>query len=155
MTGRQCLTGRTTGRGGTPRDGDGLAAPSKSAARKEVSPVRNRKKRRLQFAVARRLWGLEVANVLARAEAAGLVSEARSETFLGMLHKLNISVDPSTATHALATTLQLARRHKLSAYDAAYLELALRNGLPLATLDAKLLKAARKSDVNIFVVKPG
>ncbi|MDP2794091.1 MAG: type II toxin-antitoxin system VapC family toxin [Sulfurisoma sp.] len=101
------------------------------------------------------LWGLEVANVLACAEAAGLVSEARSETFLGMLHKLNISVDPSTATHALATTLQLARRHKLSAYDAAYLELALRNGLPLATLDEKLLKAARKSDVNIFAIKPG
>lgn len=96
------------------------------------------------------LWGLEVANVLARAESAGLVSEARSETFIGMLQKLDISVDPATPAHALAATLQLARRHKLSAYDAAYLELALRTGLPLATLDEKLLKAARKAGVKRF-----
>lgn len=106
-------------------------------------------------AVVPGLWGLEVANVLARAEAAGLVTEARSEAFVGMLHKLDIAVDPSTPTHALATTLQLARRLKLSAYDAAYLELALRTGLPLATLDEKLLKAAHKSAVTIFALKPG
>ncbi len=101
-------------------------------------------------AVVPGLWGLEVANVLARAESAGLVSEARSETFIGMLQKLDISVDPATPAHALAATLQLARRHKLSAYDAAYLELALRTGLPLATLDEKLLKAARKAGVKRF-----
>lgn len=106
-------------------------------------------------AVVPGLWGLEVANVLVRAEAAGLVGEARSEAFVGMLRKLDISVDPATPVHALATTLQLARRLKLSAYDAAYLELALRAGLPLATLDEKLLKAARKSDVAIFAAKPG
>lgn len=96
------------------------------------------------------VWGLEVANVLARAESAGLVSEARSETFIGMLQKLYISVDPATPAHALTATLQLARRHKLSAYDAAYLELALRTGLSLATLDEKLLKAARKAGVRRF-----
>jgi len=101
-------------------------------------------------AVVPGLWGLEVANVLARAESAGLVSEARSETFIGMLQKLALSVDPATSAHALAATLQLARRHKLSAYDAAYLELALRMGLPLATLDEKLLKAARKAGVKRF-----
>ncbi len=96
------------------------------------------------------LWGLEVANVLARAESTGLVSEARSETFIGMLHKLDLSVDPATPAHAPGATLQLARRHKLSAYDAAYLELALRAGLPLATLDEKLMKAARKAGVRRF-----
>ena len=96
------------------------------------------------------LWGLDVANVLARAESEGLVSEARSETFIGMLRKLEVSVDAATPTHALAATLQLARRHKLSAYDAAYLELALRTGLPLASLDEKLLKAARKAGVKRF-----
>jgi|PersoiStandDraft_1058852.scaffolds.fasta_scaffold10369_2 predicted nucleic acid-binding protein len=101
-------------------------------------------------AVVPGLWGLEVANVLARAESAGLVSEARSETFIGMLQKLDLSVDPATPAHALGATLQLARRHKLSAYDAAYLELALRTGLPLATLDEKLLKAARKAGVKRF-----
>lgn len=96
------------------------------------------------------LWGLEVTNVLARAEAAGLVSEARSETFLGMLQNLDIAVDPATPAHALGATLHLARRHKLSAYDAAYLELAMRAGLPLATLDDKLVKAARKVGVSRF-----
>lgn len=96
------------------------------------------------------LWSLEVANVLARAESTGLVSEARSETFIGMLQQLDISVDPATSAQALAATLQLARRHKMSAYDAAYLELALRTGLALATLDEKLSKAARKTGVKRF-----
>ena len=101
-------------------------------------------------AVVPGLWGLEVANVLARAEAAGLVSEARSQTFIGMLEKLELSVDPATPAHALGATLQLARRYRLSAYDAAYLELALRTGLPLATLDEKLTKAVHKAGVKRF-----
>jgi predicted nucleic acid-binding protein len=101
-------------------------------------------------AVVPGLWGLEVANVLARAESIGLVSEARSETFIGMLQQLDISVDLATSAQALAATLQLARRHKISAYDAAYLELALRTGLALATLDEKLSKAARKAGVKRF-----
>lgn len=101
-------------------------------------------------AVVPGLWSLEVANVLARAEATGLVTEARSETFIAMLQQLDISVDPATSAHALAATLQLARRHKLSAYDAAYLELALRTGLALATLDEKLSKAARKAGLKRF-----
>lgn len=102
-------------------------------------------------AVVPGLWGLEVANVLARAESTGLVNEARSENFIGMLLKLGISVDPETPARALAATLHLARRHALSAYDAAYLELALRTGLPLATLDEKLLRAARKAGVKRYV----
>lgn len=101
-------------------------------------------------AVVPGLWSLEVANVLARAEATGLVTEARSETFIAMLQQLDISVDPATSAHALAATLQLARRHKLSVYDAAYLELALRTGLALATLDEKLSKAARKAGLKRF-----
>ena len=98
------------------------------------------------------LWSLEVANVLACAESVGLVSEARSETFIAMLQQLDISVDPATSAQALAATLQLARRHNMSAYDAAYLELALRTGLALAlaTLDEKLSKAARKAGVKRF-----
>ena len=56
----------------------------------------------------------------------------------------------NSVTHALAVTLQLARRYKLSAYDASYLELSLRSGLPLATLDEDLQKAARKAGVVRF-----
>ena len=96
-------------------------------------------------------WGLEVANVIARAEAKALVTEARSGTFLEMLEGVDIKVDAATFAHALSDTLQLARRYKLSAYDASYLELALRLGLPLATLDEELQKAAKKAGVRKLV----
>jgi predicted nucleic acid-binding protein len=95
-------------------------------------------------------WGLEVANVIARAEAKALVTEARSEAFLEMLEDVDIEVDAATFSHALSDTLQLARRYKLSAYDASYLELALRLGAPLATLDEDLQKAAKKAGVKKF-----
>lgn len=95
-------------------------------------------------------WGLEVSNVIARAEAKGLVTEARSELFLEMLENVDIEVDSATFAHALSDTLHLARRYKLSAYDASYLELALRSGLSLATLDEELQKAAKKAGVKRF-----
>jgi len=95
-------------------------------------------------------WGLEVSNVIARAEAKALVTEARSGAFLEMLEGVDIRVDAATFAHALSDTLQLSRRYALSAYDASYLELALRLGLPLATLDADLQKAARKAGVKKF-----
>ena len=96
-------------------------------------------------------WGLEVANVIAKAEAKGWVTEARSEVFLEMLEGVDIEVDTATFSHVLSHTLQLARRYKLSAYDASYLELALRLGLPLATLDEDLQKAAKKAGVKKFI----
>ena len=95
-------------------------------------------------------WGLEVANVIARAEAKALVTEARSGAFLEMLEAVDIEVDTATFAHALSDTLQLARRYKISAYDASYLELALRLGIPLATLDEDLQKAAKKAGVKNF-----
>jgi predicted nucleic acid-binding protein len=96
-------------------------------------------------------WGLEVANVIARAEAKGLVTEARSGAFLEMLEGVDIDVDSATFAQALSDTLQLARRYKLSSYDASYLELALRLGMPLATLDEDLQKAAKKAGVKRFI----
>lgn len=96
------------------------------------------------------IWGLEVANVIAKAEAKAMVTEARSGAFLEMLEGVDIKVDVATFAHALSDTLQLARRYKLSAYDASYLELALRLGMPLATLDEDLQKAAKKAGVKKF-----
>ena len=93
-------------------------------------------------AVVPSLFALEIANVVAKLESRGNVSEADSQRYITLLGRLNISVDQATATHAWGETLNLARRYKLSAYDAAYLELALRTGLPLASLDANLVKAA-------------
>lgn len=95
-------------------------------------------------------WGLEVANVIAKAEAKALVTEARSGAFLEMLEDVDIEVDDATFAHVLSDTLQVARRYKLSAYDASYLELALRRGITLATLDDDLLKATRKAGVKKF-----
>ena len=87
------------------------------------------------------VWSLEVANVLVKAQTKGFVSEARASAFVGLLGEMAITVDSSTAARALGDILQLARRFKLSSYGACYLELALREGLPLATLDADLRNA--------------
>lgn len=99
------------------------------------------------------VWSLEVANVIARAESKYGLTEARSSEFIHALQQMHIQVDPETSDHAMRNTLQLARRYNLSAYDAAYLELALREGLPLATLDAGIEKAAKKAGARRFTSK--
>lgn len=95
-------------------------------------------------------WGLEVSNVIAKAETKGLLNEAQSEAFLEMLGSVDIGADAATFSRALSDTLQIARRYRLSAYDASYLELALRLGLPLATLDPDLQKAVNKAGLKRF-----
>jgi len=95
-------------------------------------------------------WGLEVSNVLARAEAQNLVLQARSDAFLNLLSELDIAVDDATFAQAFSGTLNLARRYRLSSYDASYLELSLREGVALATLDQSLKKAATKAGVALF-----
>jgi len=96
------------------------------------------------------IWGLEIANVLARAERKDQITEAQSESFLGLLQALQIEADSATFAQALTDTLQLARRYRLSSYDASYLELALRTALPMATLDEDLRRAALKAGVKHF-----
>ena len=97
-------------------------------------------------------WGLEVANVIARSEAKGLVREVQSEAFLELLQAMDVGADRATFSRALSDTFQIARRYRLSAYDASYLELAMQEGLPLATLNEDLQKAARKAGVKRFAV---
>ena len=101
-------------------------------------------------AVVPSLFALEIANVLAKLESKGVVTEADSQHYIAILGCLNISVDQATATHALGDTLHLARRYKLSTYDASYLELSLRTGMSLASLDVSLAKAATTAGVKIF-----
>jgi predicted nucleic acid-binding protein len=93
-------------------------------------------------AVVPALWPLEVANALLMGERRKRATEAKVTTFLGLLQALPIGLDDETAGRAWDDSIHLARTHQLSAYDAAYLELALRRGLPLATLDEKLKAAA-------------
>jgi predicted nucleic acid-binding protein len=89
-----------------------------------------------------RLWHLEVANVLLVGERRGRCTAADVTTWLGYLSALPVVVDAETEARAWADTVALARRNDLTEYDAAYLELALRTRLPLATLDRKLKSAA-------------
>ena len=93
---------------------------------------------------------MEVANVIARAEQKFGLTETVSAEFIRRLQNLGLNFDSETDLDALNATLSVARRYKLSAYDAAYLELALRTGFPLATLDLGLRKAAKRAGVQHF-----
>ena len=95
------------------------------------------------------LWPLEIANVLIIAEQRGRCSEAEAARFIELLDNLPITIDEDTAHRAMHTTYQLAREFCLTAYDASYLELAMRLGAPLATMDRQLADAAQKAGVSI------
>jgi predicted nucleic acid-binding protein len=101
-------------------------------------------------AVVPSLWRLEAANVIVKSLRLNKVSQAQASTFITLLEDLDISIDAQTDPRAFHDTLDLARRYVLSSYDASYLELALRHGLPLATLDAKLDAAARQAGVVLI-----
>jgi predicted nucleic acid-binding protein len=96
------------------------------------------------------LWKLEVANILEMGARRGRHDAAFRDSTLADLALLPISVDTETDRQAWGATLQLSERHQLTMYDAAYLELALRRGLPLASLDADLRRAAQAEGVAIL-----
>lgn len=96
------------------------------------------------------IWPLEIANVLAISERRGRTNQAKITQFLRLLSSLPITVDAKTGEKAFTDVLTLARTHKLTSYDAAYLELALREGLALATLDEELKRVANKLGVTIL-----
>jgi predicted nucleic acid-binding protein len=96
------------------------------------------------------IWRLEVANALLMGERRQRSTEAQAGKWLAYLRSLPIAVDDETNDRAWSEVLGLARVHRLSAYDAAYLELALRRRLPLATLDNQLKAAAAKVGVSAF-----
>lgn len=96
------------------------------------------------------LWPLEVANALLVGERRRRITSAETARFLAILDAFPITVDDQTVAHAWADTMHLARAHNLSSYDAAYLELAIRLGLPLAALDGKLKTAAGAMGVPLF-----
>lgn len=95
------------------------------------------------------LWRLELANGLVMAERRQRLTEADSARFLCLLESLPIEVVPDY--HDVASMVTLARAHGLTAYDAAYLEIALRTGLPLATLDGQLNRAAKAAGVAVMI----
>ena len=104
----------------------------------------------VETAVVPIVWHLEVANVIAIAERRGRVTAARSAQFIAQLEALRISVDEGATVRAFGRILQLARTETLTAYDAAYLELAMRLGVPLASKDRDLCAAAERVGVTVL-----
>ena len=98
------------------------------------------------------LWRLEVANVLEMGVRRTRHNADFRDSALADLALLPIHVDPETDQQAWGATARLAERHRLTLYDAAYLELALRRGLPLATLVQELRGAAEAEKVQVFKV---
>jgi predicted nucleic acid-binding protein len=96
------------------------------------------------------LWRLEIANVLELNVRRGRQGAAFRDATLEDLAELPIVIDAETDQHAWTATLSLAIDRRLTVYDAAYLELAKRRGLPLATLDDELRRAARAEGVHLL-----
>jgi len=100
-------------------------------------------------AIVPQIWTLEVANVLLVAGRRGRIDAGDRPHLVAAINALPIEVDRETSDHALVGTLGLAAEQDLSAYDAAYLELALRRKLPMATLDRRLARACRAAGVEL------
>ncbi|MEZ5537197.1 MAG: type II toxin-antitoxin system VapC family toxin [Thiolinea sp.] len=106
-------------------------------------------------AVVPSLWLLEITNILLQAERRGRIAAGDVTTRLELLRILPVSVEHSTQAEVFNSVVTLARVEGLTSYDAAYLELAIRQGLPLATLDRKLAQAAENSNVEVLPKFPG
>ena len=92
-------------------------------------------------------WALEVSNTLLMAERRKRSTLAESSHFIAILDALPIETDQETVSRASTSSMELARAQGLTLYDSAYLELAMRRSLPLATLDKQLRAAAKKTGV--------
>ena len=97
------------------------------------------------------LWPVEVGNVLLTATRRGRISADEWPRIRTNLEALPVEIDPVSTSRAWGAALELAREHRLSGYDATYLELAVRMQLPLATLDRALAASARAEGLDVLV----
>lgn len=103
-----------------------------------------------EAAVVPSIWFLEVTNVLTSAEKRKRISPQDTQQFLDLLTVLDIQVDHETSSRAFDHVLPLCRSHGLTSYDAAYLDLALRRQLTLASLNDALRQAATKLGLQVI-----
>ncbi|MCH9643557.1 MAG: type II toxin-antitoxin system VapC family toxin [Gammaproteobacteria bacterium] len=96
------------------------------------------------------IWRYETANVLCIAERSKRITEADSTEIKNILESLPISIDEPSTTKTFGNTLHIARKYKLTVYDAAYLELSMRQGALLATFDKTLGKAAKQAGTELL-----
>ncbi len=96
------------------------------------------------------LWFYEASAVLAREQNRGTLATPKADEFIAELKSLKINADEESAARVFTDVHRLALTYRLTSYDAAYLELAMRRGLPLATLDDDLIRAAKAAGVAII-----
>ncbi len=101
-------------------------------------------------AIVPSLWPLEVGNALLMAERRKRIEEGEIEVRLERLSKLPVRIEAGFSLEEFPLLGMLSREYGLTAYDATYLELAMRTGSSLASLDKDLLRAARKANVTIL-----
>jgi predicted nucleic acid-binding protein len=105
---------------------------------------------RVEGAMVPGLWHVEVANVLVQVEKRGRLASSDVAEAIALLSRLHVRVDDETTARAWREILSLARAEGLTAYDASYLELAIRLGLSLATKDRALARAAKRAGVVVL-----
>jgi predicted nucleic acid-binding protein len=98
------------------------------------------------------IWPVEITNALLVGERRKRIRQPEVRRFVELLKGLNILEDEQPFAETVSNILPLAREYDLSAYDAAYLDVAIRHGAPLATLDAALQKAGLAGGIKIFKV---
>jgi predicted nucleic acid-binding protein len=98
-------------------------------------------------AIAPDIWWIEIINVLWVAERRGRTSPNETRNALIFLRSIPLQITPTTTQATLDRTLELSRQHNLAAYDAAYLDLALREQVLLATIDTRFSEVARSLEI--------
>jgi len=101
-------------------------------------------------AIVPTIWPVEVGNALLAGERRKRITPAETARSLELLRSLNIHLDDAGLGLGVDDLVALARSHKLSVYDAAYLSLAMREGIPLATLDRSLARAAQRVGISLL-----
>jgi predicted nucleic acid-binding protein len=96
------------------------------------------------------LWSIEITNALLVAERRKRVRQLETRRFIDLLSDLKVEMEARSVADAVSNILPLGREYVLSAYDAAYLDVAIRHGVPLATLDSNLRKASTRAGIEIF-----
>jgi predicted nucleic acid-binding protein len=96
------------------------------------------------------LWSIEITNALLVAERRKRVRQLETRRFIDLLSDLKVEREARSVADAVSNVLPLGREYVLSAYDAAYLDVAIRHGVPLATLDSNLRRASTRAGIEIF-----
>lgn len=96
------------------------------------------------------LWSVEITNAVVVAERRKRIKQPEIRRFVELLDGLTVVMDSQSVTESMSNILPIAREYGLSAYDAAYVDVAVRHGAPLATLDSKLQKASQKAGIEIL-----